>query len=54
MVKLCKIDGIKIGEKKRFKVEGKEILTIRLEDGFYAVDNRCSHAGFRLSFLRRV
>ena len=50
MVKLCKVDEIKVGEKKRFKVEGKEVLVIRLKDGFYAMDNRCPHAGCRLSF----
>ncbi len=53
-VRLCEVDEIPVGGKKRFKVEGREVLLVRLEDGFYAVDNRCPHAGCRLSYYGQV
>ena len=54
MVKLYRIDEVKIREKKRFKVEGEEVLAIRLKDGLYAVENMCLHAGCQLSFYEGV
>lgn len=54
MIRLCSVDDIKVGEKKKFKIKGKEVLLVRLEDGFYAMDNRCPHAGCPLSFYGEI
>jgi len=54
MIKLCNISDLKIGEKKKFKINENEILLIRLEDGFYAIDNKCPHAGCRLSYYGKI
>jgi nitrite reductase/ring-hydroxylating ferredoxin subunit len=37
------------GTKKKVSVQGHEILLARVEDGYYAVSNRCSHLGGDLS-----
>ena len=37
------------GSKKRVDIEGQEILLARAGDKFYAVSNRCTHLGGRLS-----
>lgn len=54
MIRLCSVDDIKVGEKKKFKIKGKEVLLVRLEDGFYAMENRCPHAGCPLSFYGEI
>ncbi|MEM4647634.1 MAG: Rieske 2Fe-2S domain-containing protein, partial [Candidatus Nezhaarchaeales archaeon] len=56
MIRLCSIDDVKVGEKRRFKLKdlGVEVLLVRLEDGFYAMENRCPHAGCPLSFYGEV
>ena len=37
------------GTLKEVAVEGREILLARVEDSYYAVNNRCPHMGARLS-----
>ncbi|MEM2622623.1 MAG: Rieske (2Fe-2S) protein [Candidatus Nezhaarchaeales archaeon] len=56
LIRLCSIDEVKVGEKRRFKLKdlGVEVLLVRLEDGFYAMENRCPHAGCPLSFYGEV
>lgn len=54
MIKLCNVNDLKMGERKKFKVDGNEILLMRLEDGFYAMENRCPHAGCRLSYYGKI
>lgn len=44
MIDAGKADAIKVGKMKRVDAgNGKRILVCRLEDGFYAVDDRCTH-----------
>lgn len=54
MIRLCSVNSIKVGEKRKFKIKGVEVLLIRLEDGFYAMENRCPHAGCPLSFYGEI
>lgn len=54
MIRLCSVNDIKAGERKRFKLKDLEVLLIRLEDNFYAMDNRCPHAGCPLSFYGEI
>lgn len=43
-VPVFKTEELKEGEKKRVVVDGREICVYHLSDGFFATDNRCSHA----------
>lgn len=54
MIKLCGVNEIKVGEKKKFKLKEVEVLLVRLEDGFYAMENKCPHAGCPLSFYGEI
>jgi 3-phenylpropionate/trans-cinnamate dioxygenase ferredoxin subunit len=40
---------IPAGKMKAVKLEGKEILIINVNENYYAVGNRCTHAGGDLS-----
>lgn len=48
-VVLCKVADLEIGSAKRFEVEGHRIALVRIEDDFYAVGDRCSHADVSLA-----
>ena len=48
-MRLCGIDELASGEARRFDVEGHRIALVRIDDDFYAIGDRCSHAEFSLS-----
>ena len=48
-MRLCAVDDLVAGSAKRFDVAGHRIALIRLEDDFYAIGDRCSHADVSLS-----
>lgn len=48
-VVLCKVADLEIGSAKRFEVESHRIALVRIEDDFYAVGDRCSHADVSLA-----
>ena len=48
-VKVADISEIPIGNRKMVKLEGKEILLTNIGGTYYAVGNRCTHAGGDLS-----
>jgi len=43
-VKVAKTDEIPLGEYREFTVNGRDILICHIADGFYAIENLCSHA----------
>jgi len=47
--RLCAVDDIAPGAAKRFDVGGLRICVVRIDDDFYAIGDRCSHADFSLS-----
>lgn len=49
LVRLCGRDDLKAGEAKRFDTNGLRLALVRIEDEFYAIGDRCSHADFSLS-----
>lgn len=49
LVKVCEIDEVPRNGMKLVRLRNFEILIIRLEDDFYAYDNRCPHMGYPLS-----
>lgn len=49
VVTLCNRDDVQAGSAKRFDVEGHRIALVRIDDEFYAVGDRCSHADYSLS-----
>lgn len=52
MAEFVEVSGkqeIKSGQMKMISVAGHEILLARVDDDFYAVDNRCPHMGGNLS-----
>jgi 3-phenylpropionate/trans-cinnamate dioxygenase ferredoxin subunit len=48
-LKVAEISEIPIGNLKMVKLEGKEILIANIDGKYYAVGNRCTHAGGDLS-----
>ena len=48
-VRLCAVDDVESGTAKRFDLAGHRIALVRIEDDFYAIGDRCSHANFSLS-----
>ncbi|HEX5266528.1 MAG TPA: non-heme iron oxygenase ferredoxin subunit [Acidimicrobiales bacterium] len=48
-VRLCGVDEMEAGTAKRFDVAGHRVCLVRIEDDFYAIGDRCSHANFSLA-----
>ena len=48
-VRLCGVDELKPGDARRFDLGPHRIALVRIEDDYYAVGDRCSHADFSLS-----
>ena len=48
-VRLCAVDDLESGTARRFDVAGHRIALVRIDDDFYAIGDRCSHANFSLS-----
>jgi 3-phenylpropionate/trans-cinnamate dioxygenase ferredoxin subunit len=47
--RLCAKDEIEPGTARRFEVGKHRICLVRVEDDFYAIGDRCSHADFSLA-----
>jgi 3-phenylpropionate/trans-cinnamate dioxygenase ferredoxin subunit len=46
---LCKVDDLAHGTAKRFEVGRHRIALVRIDDDFYAIGDRCTHADISLS-----
>jgi 3-phenylpropionate/trans-cinnamate dioxygenase ferredoxin subunit len=49
MIEVGKVGDIQPGTMKPFQAENKKILVANIAGKFYALDNRCTHAGGDLS-----
>lgn len=49
VVRLCAVDDIEAGTAQRFDLPGHRIALIRIENDFYAIGDRCSHANVSLA-----
>lgn len=47
--RLCSVTEIAPGASRRFDVGKHRICLVRIDDDFYAIGDRCSHADFSLS-----
>ena len=47
--RLCKVDDVAPGTAKRFDIGKTCICVVRIDDDFYAIGDRCSHANISLS-----
>ena len=47
--RVCATADIAPGTAKRFEVDGRSIAVVRIEDDFYAIGDRCTHADISLS-----
>ncbi len=47
--RLCRVDEMAPGTARRFDIGAHRIALVRIDDAFYAVGDRCSHADFSLS-----
>jgi 3-phenylpropionate/trans-cinnamate dioxygenase ferredoxin component len=43
------VDKLRIGQKQAIDLEDRALLLVRLSDGIYAIDNRCTHADAELT-----
>jgi 3-phenylpropionate/trans-cinnamate dioxygenase ferredoxin subunit len=48
-VEIAKVGDLKPGEMKMVMAKKREILLARVDDAYYAADNRCKHMGGNLS-----
>jgi 3-phenylpropionate/trans-cinnamate dioxygenase ferredoxin subunit len=48
-LKVAETSEIPVGKMKKVKVEGKEVLIVNVNGKYYAIGNRCTHAGGDLS-----
>lgn len=48
-VVVCRRDDLEPGSTRRVDVEGHRIAVIRIDDDFYAIGDRCSHADYSLA-----
>ena len=49
LVRLCSRGEIDSGSARRFDIGGHRIAVVRIEDDFYALGDRCSHANVSLA-----
>jgi 3-phenylpropionate/trans-cinnamate dioxygenase ferredoxin subunit len=47
--RVCATTDLEPGTAKRFEVDGRSIAIVRIEDDFYAIGDRCTHADISLS-----
>lgn len=48
-LRLCSVGDVEPGAARRFDVDGHRIALVRIDDDFYAIGDRCSHADVSLS-----
>jgi len=48
-VKVLKTSDLEAGKATCVQVDGKRIAVVRIDDDWYAIDDRCSHADYSLS-----
>ena len=48
-VRVCATTDLASGTAKRFEIDGRSIAVVRIEDDFYAIGDRCTHADISLS-----
>jgi 3-phenylpropionate/trans-cinnamate dioxygenase ferredoxin subunit len=49
LTRLCAKGDIAAGTAKRFDVDGHRIALVRIDDEFYAIGDKCSHADYSLA-----
>ena len=48
-VRVAAVDDLWSGEMRGYLVQGQKVLLVRIEDSFYAYEDRCAHLGIPLS-----
>lgn len=48
-VRLCSVADVEPGTARRFDLDGYRVALVRIDDDFYAIGDRCSHADVSLS-----
>jgi glycine betaine catabolism B len=48
-IRIAGLDEVPAGTLKSFSVEGQNVLVVNLDGHFYAMGNKCTHAGGDLS-----
>lgn len=48
-VKVAEAASLSVGGKVKLTLEGHEIMLARLDDGYYAISNKCPHMGGSLA-----
>jgi 3-phenylpropionate/trans-cinnamate dioxygenase ferredoxin subunit len=47
-VRVCAVEDVKPGGHQRFDVDGTRLCVVHIDDDWYAINDRCSHADFSL------
>jgi len=48
-VRVCSVSDVSVDARARFDVDGVPVCVVHLDDGWYAVNDTCSHADYSLS-----
>jgi 3-phenylpropionate/trans-cinnamate dioxygenase ferredoxin component len=48
-VRVCSTTDVKPGAAARFDVDGHRLCVVRIDDSWYVIGDRCSHADYSLS-----
>lgn len=48
-VAIAAVDELAVDEMKAFEIDGRRLLLVRAEDGFYVVDEMCTHEDYSLA-----
>lgn len=48
-VEVCAVDDLVLGEARRFVIDGTPVCLVRVQDGFRAIFDVCSHEDYALS-----
>jgi 3-phenylpropionate/trans-cinnamate dioxygenase ferredoxin subunit len=45
---VCAVEDVKPGGHERYDVDGTRVCVVRIDDDWYAINDRCSHADYSL------
>ena len=48
-ISLCKVDELENESLRKFRVEGRDVVVVRIGDEVFALEDRCSHEDYPLS-----
>jgi 3-phenylpropionate/trans-cinnamate dioxygenase ferredoxin component len=48
-LRVCSVKDVEAGSARRFDVDGRRLCVVHIGQGFYVIDDTCTHADYSLS-----